>query len=390
MKTYLKLSGVALMLLPMACSEADEPASPIGSAGAGTAGTSSVAGNSGSPAGGGSSSAGASSEGMDPNTPLTGGGGAATGVGAASSLPLPPSSGVARPSGSADGLAVLDWAGFQAAATYTFDDANTSQIENYPALQALGVPFTFYLWTNMAGASSPVWAQAVLDGHELGNHTQTHQMGDSPIIAADTDAGAQFIESRFGVSVRTMAAPYGHSQYIEVARTRVLINRGVGGGQIAPNDNTDPFNLPTFLPPTAAPASAFNSRVDTARTNGAWETVLVHGFSGGTDGAYQPIDLPQFVAAVDYTKSFGDVWIGTMLDVGAYWIAQKLLSTATPTTDAGTTTWQWTLPAHFPPNHYLRVTVNGGTLQQAGVALPWNDHGYYEVALDAGSLSLAP
>jgi hypothetical protein len=48
------------------------------------------------------------------------------------------------------------------------------------------------------------------------------------------------------------------------------------------------------------------------------------------------------------------------------------------------------LPAHFPPGKYLRVNVTGGTLTQKGAPLPWDPHGYYEVALDAGALTLAP
>jgi hypothetical protein len=44
----------------------------------------------------------------------------------------------------------------------------------------------------------------------------------------------------------------------------------------------------------------------------------------------------------------------------------------------------------LPPGKYLRVKVDGGTLTQAGQTLAWDEHGYYEVALDAGSLTLSP
>jgi hypothetical protein len=36
------------------------------------------------------------------------------------------------------------------------------------------------------------------------------------------------------------------------------------------------------------------------------------------------------------------------------------------------------------------VTVDGGTLSQGGDALVWHDRGYYEIALDAGTLTLSP
>ncbi|HEY2405876.1 MAG TPA: polysaccharide deacetylase, partial [Polyangiaceae bacterium] len=50
------------------------------------------------------------------------------------------------------------------------------------------------------------------------------------------------------------------------------------------------------------------------------------------------------------------------------------------------TSWHWQLPAHFPPGRSLRVAVDGGTLSQNGRPLVWDAHGYYEIALDAGSL----
>jgi peptidoglycan/xylan/chitin deacetylase (PgdA/CDA1 family) len=382
MKTALGMTGALLLLVPLSCSDSEDspPGRQTGEAGTASAGTGGAAGAAGAAGAGGSAQAGAA-----------GASGGGEGIGEPSGLPVPATTGVARPAGNVGGLTVVDWAGFVAAATYTLDDGNISQIDNYDALQALGVPLTFYLIGSRPEASNAVWARALGDGHELGNHTQSHLMGTDPTIAADTDAGEQFIEQRYGITVYTMAAPFGNAQYIDVAETRYLINRGVGGGQILPNDNTDRFNLPTFIPLTNALAGAFNERIDTARTNGAWETVLVHGFNPDTT-AYQAGDVSEFVAAVTYTKSFGDVWIGTMLDVGAYWVAQKLLTDTIPSTDSATSssTWTWTLPEFFPPNHYLRVTVSGGTLSQAGVPLVWDEHGYYEVSLDAGSLTLAP
>jgi hypothetical protein len=35
------------------------------------------------------------------------------------------------------------------------------------------------------------------------------------------------------------------------------------------------------------------------------------------------------------------------------------------------------------------VKVDGGSSTQSGTELVWDDHGYYEVALDAGTLTLS-
>ena len=308
--------------------------------------------------------------------------------GGPSGMPVPPVGGIAQPAGAPANLTVLNWAGFKAAVSYTFDDTNSSQITNYPALKALGVRMTFYLITNKTSdLNNPVWAQAVLDGHELGNHTRSHPMMGT---AEDIDAGDLDLRTKFGITVWTMASPYGNPSYPPLAATRYLINRGVGGGQIGPNDNTDPFNIYTYSPPQGAAASAFNAEIDAVRTAGRWKTVLVHGFNGGSDGAYMPVAIEEFTASVEHAKSFGDMWIDSVVNVGAYWRGQKMFMALTPVTSGDTTTWTWTLPAHFPPGKYLRVKVDGGTLTQGGQALVWDEHGFYEVALDALSLTLSP
>jgi peptidoglycan/xylan/chitin deacetylase (PgdA/CDA1 family) len=308
---------------------------------------------------------------------------------ALSGLPEPAHSGVPQPAGAPGGLRVVDWAGFRAALSYTFDDSNSSQIKNYDALQALGVPLTFYLETGKPESNDPVWSRALADGHELGNHTRSHlKSGDT--IADDTDAATEFISSHFGVTPVTMAAPYGSTDYIDVAKVRFLVNRGVSDRAMAPNDGSDPFNLGCFVPAQGAAAANFDAKVDSARSSGRWQVVLVHGFTGGNDSAYQPVDLAEFSAAVEYAKSFGDVWIDTVARIAAYWRAQKLLSETPVATSRDRQTWTWKLPEHFPPGQYLRVVTNGGTLSQKGAPLSWDDHGYYEVALDEGRLTLGP
>jgi peptidoglycan/xylan/chitin deacetylase (PgdA/CDA1 family) len=284
---------------------------------------------------------------------------------------------------------VLNWAAFKGAVSYNFDDANSSQVSNYASLNGLGVHFTFYLIGNKIATSQSTWAKAVADGHEIGNHTQDH----TNVTAQNVDQGQQTIETDFpSVKVATMAAPNGTTGYDAFAQTRYLLNRGVADGLMMPGNETapSPFNTYCYIPPTGAPTSAFNSEVDGARSGGGWRVILVHGFTGGTDGAYQPVDLAQYEAGVSYAKGLGDVWIDTMVNVGSYWRGQNAFNNATKTTSGTDQTWTWTLPAHFPPGKYLRVTVAGGTLKQSGITLAWDTHGYYEISLDVGSVTLSP
>jgi hypothetical protein len=94
------------------------------------------------------------------------------------------------------------------------------------------------------------------------------------------------------------------------------------------------------------------------------------------------------IASINHAKSAGDIWIDSMVNVGAYWAGQKAVTNATSTKFGNDTIITWTLPKHFPAGKYIRVTVTGGTLKQGGSELPWNKSGYYEIALDPGTLTI--
>jgi len=112
-------------------------------AGAGCAADPAYKNDGGGSAGTGGSSGGGGGGGTGGSSGGTGGtGNIAPGPG----LPVPPGpDNVPPPSGTPGNLKVLDWAGFKSAVTYTFDDAQPSQVEHYAELQALGVRMTFYI-----------------------------------------------------------------------------------------------------------------------------------------------------------------------------------------------------------------------------------------------------
>ncbi|HEX2674417.1 MAG TPA: polysaccharide deacetylase, partial [Polyangiaceae bacterium] len=55
---------------------------------------------------------------------------------------------------------------------------------------------------------------------------------------------------------------------------------------------------------------------------------------------------------------------------------------------SATTSATWTLPANFPPNMCVRITTSGGTVTQKGSAIAWDPHGYYQISLDAGEVTI--
>jgi peptidoglycan/xylan/chitin deacetylase (PgdA/CDA1 family) len=320
---------------------------------------------------------------------------------ASSRLPVPPGGGVPRPSGTPGNLKVLDWAGFAGAVSYTFDDSQPSQIEHYADLQATGVPMTFYITSSRAGQPSydATFSQAVRDGHEIGNHTVNHCAVASlsrcrnsyPTALEEIDHDTSYIVQHFGqTGVWTMASPYGDSAWDPYAQQRFIVNRGVGVGMIAPRDDTDPFDLPAYMAGSSDSAGTFGAAIDNARKGGKWLIYCIHTIGPTSNVWNPPVDISAITGSIAHAKSLGDVWVGTVAAIGAYWRAQATLSSVYPTVSGNTRTWSWTLPPHFPKGRYLRVKVDGGTLTQGGNILPWDGHGYYEVALDAGSVTLSP
>jgi peptidoglycan/xylan/chitin deacetylase (PgdA/CDA1 family) len=319
-----------------------------------------------------------------------------------SGLPVPAATGVPRPAGAAANLAVLDWAGFKGAVSWTFDDAQPSHLAHYSELNAVGVPMTFYLTTNNDAEPSfeATWQAAVKDGHELGNHSVHHCHANlsgctsgRPLATLDAEidgATSYIVEHTPQKTVWTAASPFGDTGYDGAATSRFFVNRGVPGGMIAPNDKTDPYNLPIHMVATGDGAASLDRVTEAARAGGKWVIFLVHTLTPTDAIWYAPVAVTAVTASMSHAKALPDVWTGTLVDVAAYWRGQQIVSTLTPVVSGASTTWTWTLPPHFPPGKFLRVKVDGGTLTQRGRPLPWGQHGYYEVSLDAGTLTLSP
>src|SRR3954454_16839104 len=322
---------------------------------------------------------------------------------APSGLPEPPTSGVAQPSGTAGDLTVLPWAGFKSAVSWTFDDSQPSQIAHYGELAAVGIPMTFYISSGNSSESGydTTWTSAVAAGSEIGNHTVHHCHADlsgcsfgsaAATLGDELDGCTSYIAQHYApqATAWTAASPFGDTGYDSAGMSRFLVNRGVGGGTIGANDNTDPFNLPIYLAQQADTALNFSNQIDAAHTAGKWLILLVHTINPTSDSWYNPVDIAEVTGGMSHGKGLADVWNDSVVNVAAYWRAQKMFSTLTPATAGGSSTWTWTLPANFPPGKYLRVTIAGGMLTQGATTLAWGTHGLSELALDAETLTVPP
>jgi peptidoglycan/xylan/chitin deacetylase (PgdA/CDA1 family) len=341
--------------------------------GSGTAGTSAAGTSAGGTGTGGTGTGGAATGGM----PNTGGSGPAATF-KCDNLSLKPSTtGVAKPSGAAGGLKVLDWAGFKGAVSFTFDDNRPSQLPNYAALKATGARFTWFVIASSVSVSG--YKPTIADGQEIGNHTQTHPQQGSESQTEVTTAENN-LKSSFGVPVASMAAPNCGEKWATFAPGQVFQNRGPcakNAATVSPRDNTDPFKLPAYMPDNNEAAATMSASI----TAGKWRIFVIHGFDLNDSGTWQPVPIANVTGAMSKAVSDG-FWAETMSNVGAYWQGQKLIP------EASTTSAMWTLPNKFPPNMCVRITTSGGTVTQKGQTIGWDDHGYYEISLDAGEVTV--
>jgi hypothetical protein len=410
------ISVPALMLTIVACSS--DPSTPGGSAGAGnstagagnstagkpgTAGGSGVAGSpstggggagtvggssgntagaaptAGAPGTAGTSAGGTSAGGSGSGGSATGGMPATGGSGPAATfkcdnLSLAPTmTGVAKPAGAVGGLKVLDWAGFKGAASFTFDDNTPSQLgANYNAMKATGGHITWFLIASSAGSG---YKATIADGQEIANHTQTHgNPSQSDVTTAQTT-----LKTNYGVDAHSLAAPNCADGWASMAAPAKLFqNRGPcgQGAPVSPRDNTDPFRLPAWLPEPTDSAATWSGAI----AAGKWRLFVIHGFDG-QGGTYKPVAIETVTGTMSKAVADG-FWVEGMTNVGAYWQGQKLIPAS------ATTSATWTLPANFPPNMCVRITTTGGTVKQKGETISWDPHGYYQISLDAGAVSV--
>ena len=316
-------------------------------------------------------------------------------------LPVPPGADDKPvPSGPESNLRVLPWAGFDAAVSYTIDDSQPSQIDHFAELDATGVRMTFYInpANNSYGGYDATWQAALASGHELGNHTTNHCHADLTgcsknlgSVEAEIDDCTSYIETTLGQpEVWTFAFPFGDTGFEPASKTRFLLARGVNSGTVPATGSTDPFNLPCIAAAGSEAASVFSGNIDTAVSGNRWLIFLFHSILPTSQNWYAGVDIGSITGSIEHAKTLGNVWLDSVVNVGAYWLGQHALEAATTASEGQGTTWTWSLPAFFPAGKVVRVVVDGGTLSQGDAPLAWDDHGYYEVALDAGTLTWHP
>ena len=223
--------------------------------------------------------------------------------------------------------------GHKAAVSLSFDDARASQIDTgLPLFKRLGVKVTFYLVPRGVQDRLEGWKQAVIDGHEIANHTLTHPCtGNYPFsrnnalenydlirMAKQIDGANDQIQKLLGVKSKTFAYPCGQTfvgrgldvqSYVPLVAKRFLVGRGY---------LSESSNDPTIVDLSQTMGTAFDGMdfpqmkkvVDDAIKQGRWVIFVGHDIG---QRAFQTTDTNAIELLCKYLKEPPNgIWLGTV------------------------------------------------------------------------------
>jgi peptidoglycan/xylan/chitin deacetylase (PgdA/CDA1 family) len=301
----------------------------------------------------------------------------------------PPSRSVADPN-----LRVQAWNGRAGAVSFTFDDAYGSHLDAVlPALNARGIPGTFFVVCSQAMGRQAEWRAVAMSGvHEIANHTMTHRAASDNVPGEITDCDA-YIRTSLGFTPYTFAYPLTNvgDPYASYSSSHYVAARGGGDVIVHAGDAVNWTNLPSYYTGpgggVGTPLNGITAAISRAESERGWAILTAH--SVETDDFYARISRADLEAMLDHARA-RDLWIAPFGAVASYLRTQQLLTAATPTRTTSRWTWRWTAPPGLPPRTMLRVVIDGGTLTQRGAPVVWNGvAGYYPVEANAGELTWA-
>lgn len=297
-------------------------------------------------------------------------------------------------------ITTVPWNGHPGAATFTFDDGKSSQVQNLSFLSSMdGVSVTFFVCTDaMDFARDPSGhMNFAKNGHEIGNHTATHQDLKNVNDLSSEIAGAASKLRGKGLDVTALATPYcSQDDRVKNAINQDhFINRSCGGtGLFSWGSQPNWMEMSSKIWDNNASVDGFKSSLSQAANN-QWLVQLFHGINENDTYA---ISSDNIRAIVNDAVS-KNLWVASFSTVGAYLRAHFTIDQATSTATADGFKVTWTSPhAHMPKSVPLRVNIEGAagkTVTQKGVVVPQNSDGTYTIEfmtleLEVGASGTAP
>lgn len=296
-------------------------------------------------------------------------------------------------------LTVLPWNDHPAAVSLTFDDARPVHLDvAVPELNKRDFHATFFVIVSKLTRLDE-WRQAQSQGHEIGNHTLTHEHAaalNKEGEEVQVEDAKTFLDSNFHANIITFAYPY-----MEVSPGVLFwvakYNFAARGWPQDPSllyvkSDVDPdwYNLPGQPIFTKYGLDVYQAWVEKALSLHAWTTFQFHGIGDASTG-WEPIPTGRFTSLLDYLKveQTKGLWIAPFGEVAAYLRAQRIVETSQPLVSNGEEKFRWDVPTPFPSGIVLKIKLAGKAplhAYQNGHELRANRTGIYSVAFDAREL----
>lgn len=285
----------------------------------------------------------------------------------------------------------VPWNGHVGAVSFTFDDALQTQLDNVvPALKQRNIHATFFLYDagNAFTNNKDRWVAAAKEGNELANHSVSHADFSKSIDATYevSDMATRLRNADASIQANTFAYPYCAIGYESVVQSENIIGRGCWfAAPFNPMQWTSPpqnwNNVGAIYIGDDATATGSTMNAINAAKNGGWIVTLSHGVSGD----WVAITKENLYALFDKAIQNG-LWIGTYMEVAAYWRAGITLDTthALKTNGAWNISWKSPhpkMPRSVPVKIRLKETTfgTGFTVHQNGSAILPNNDGSYTI-----------
>lgn len=235
--------------------------------------------------------------------------------------------------------------GKKMALSLTFDDARLSQIDTgIPLLDKYGVKATFYISPGSMLKQSDKWKMAVLNGHDIGNHSVYHPCSGNFAWSRDKaleeyslqkmrtelDSASRFINEFLGVNPVSFAYPCGQTfigrgagvqSYVPLIAS--MFESGRGWLNEAPNDPE--FCDLSQLNGTELDGKSFDQvlkLIETAKANGQWLVLAGHEMN---EEGFQTSQLKTIEAICKYAMDPANgIWIDNVHNIAFYVERQRL------------------------------------------------------------------
>lgn len=221
------------------------------------------------------------------------------------------------------------WKDFKTATvSYTFDDNLPGQQSTaLPMFDKYGFKITFFTVTTAGAGASPNWTNikaASANGHDISSHTVTHPTSLATLSIASQDSELKNSQSTIIQNVPTtkcLTVAYPNCNIGDLATIQKYYIAGrVCDGQIMSKTPSNFYQLSSIITGNTGSvntATAWNSKVTSAKSSGGWCVFLTHAIDN--ESGYSPTNSTELNTHLGFMNTNkADYWIGTFTDVVKY------------------------------------------------------------------------